>query len=924
MARLWRGGWTWRGVLVVLGVLVGLAASACSAGRGAIRYGSLVPGERAFHYQHGVESFTLPNGLVVALVPDPHANLVSVDVRYRAGAAADPAGKAGLAHLVEHLTFSQRSEAGGPTLHDLLALAALGHNGATTWDATHYHEVGLAGKLDELLAIEATRMTRGCAGLDRAAVDRERAVVTQELAQRGAHSLLDAVLGDLFGASHRYAEGVGGGDLTRLTLDDVCGFLDAHYAPDRAILVISGRFEPAPTRRMLAAQFAGIPARPGPPRDAVRRLALTGSTTEHRADTDEAAVLVVFPAAPWGSAAAFDDDLLDHLLIGRLTRLDREERWITGVAAGHLGGRLDGARYFALSVTDPARIDDAVARVFQVAGELPGLDSGAPLGAMAARRRAELFSDFESVFERGGQCADYLQFTRHGAFHLPELAALQAIDTDRLAERAQLLTRAASHVVKVLPGKARSGRSARSALPPAAIDMPVWRAPVDPAEADRPLELPEPRRPRAVTELHLPNGLRVVLASDFAQPVLEARLVFPVGSFNAGPVEPQLVEAAAALLDHDTRVSTLRDFAILDWVLRLGTQVSYDVDEATTFTVRGSATFADWHVWRLHWLLENGTYDGDQVRRARVSAAARAAQRDPSTSWRNALREALFGRGHPYVRDFGAARIRADDLEAFREARYRARGATLIIVGQFDLIAMNRTVTELFGAWSGDPPPVSPPVPAMRPLAGPTWLAHDEPDAQQIRIALAFAATSPREASRGARAVVGEMVRSRLEEVRTRLGASYGLRTAYEITEAGDALHVTGHVDADRAGEVVRLIQSHLDGLRTGDDELAADFVRARRAALARALADPVMSSTVAGELEAAVTRHRALDAAATLPAAIAATTLRDARAVIAADLRPARMVGLLGGQPADVAAAFAAVHVTPVRTGDGIAAQGR
>ena len=41
------------------------------------------------------------------------------------------------------------------------------------------------------------------------------------------------------------------------------------------------------------------------------------------------------------------------------------------------------------------------------------------------------------------------------------------------------------------------------------------------------------------------------------------------------------------------------------------------------------------------------------------------------------------------------------------------------------------------------------------------------------------------------------------------------------------------------------------------------------------------------GSTETAVARHRALDAAATLPAVIAATTLNDARAVIAADLVP-------------------------------------
>ena len=927
MERLHRGSCCWT---VVLGALVGLVSASCGSSRPTrIRYGSLVMGERAFNYRHGVESFTLPNGLMVALVPDAHANLVTVDVRYRTGAAEDPVGKTGLAHLVEHVTFEHRDEPGGPTLNDRLALAALDHNAETTWDTTHYRELALADKLDELLAIEATRMASGCTGLDQAAVEHERAVVLQELAERGVPSLLNDLMGDLFGATHRYAAGLGGTDVPAITLEDVCAVLTARYTPDQAILVIAGRFNDDAVRQSLAKRFSRIRRGAVAQRSAVRPLVLHGTTSEHRADVDEATALVVFPAAPWGSFESYSDELIDQLFLQRLVQLDREQSWVTGVDAGRLGGMRDGARYVALSVDDPDRLYDAIDKIYKIAAELPGDDSGLALGNAAARRRTVLFSEFESVFHRGKRCADYLQFTFHGSFHLHELAALQSIDTDRLLQRAKHLTRAESHIVKVLPSAPdRTARAARPSLQAAAvIDAPQWQVPVDPAEADRPLSLPESRRSPAVTELQLPNGMRVLMATGFTQPVLEARLVFPVSSFSSGAAGPYVADAAAELLEHGPRVSTLMDAVIIDWALRLGSLLSADVDEATTFTVRGTAMFADWHVWRLHWLLENGSYDPEDLARAREAATRQAthdrtAGRDASERWRRAILDALVGPNHPYARDPGSVEtLRVGELENFREAHYRANGATLIIVGQFDTAAMTKTVTELFGAWSKDPPPAAVPVPPMQPLPGPIWLAHDDPDAQQVRIALAFAATSSRDQSRGARAVVAEMVRNRFDAVRSRLGASYGLQTGYGSSPAGDVLQVTGFVDADRAGEVARLLQRDLDGLRRGDDALAADFVRARRAALARALADPVMSSTVADELEEAVTRHRPLDAAATLPAAIAATTLRDARAVIAADLKAERMVGLLGGRSADVRAAYAAAGITGVRA-TGVAVQ--
>lgn len=905
--------WRWIAAVAIA------AALGCGASRAEIRYGSLQIGERSLRYDHGVESFTLPDGLVVALAPDPRANLVTVDVRYRVGAADDPSGKSGLAHLVEHVMFQPRSQPGGPSLADRLSAAALYHNASTSWDATHFRAIALAGGLDELLAIELARMTGGCAGVDAAAFDRERAVVLQELVQRGRDELVTAIVGDVYGGDHRYVLGEGGRDVAHLTLADVCRFTDAHYTPDRAILVIAGRIDAAAVRRRVTARFGALARRAGAAPVELRPPRLTGEVTEHASDTDEAGAVVIFPAAPWGSLEALDDELVDRLLVLRLGELDHDRRWITRVDTGTLGGPRNGARYFTLSVADPADIDEAVAELFRIAADLPGSDSGVALGAIAARWRSRLFDQFESVADRGLRCAEYLQLTDHRMFHLRELAALQVIDPGRLRERAVRMVREASRVVRVRPtGHARVPRPRLVSV--AAIDAPAWQAAVDLAEAARPLALPAPPRPLAVRELRLTNGLRVLLASDFTQPVFEARLVFPVGDFNAGPGGAPLADGAAELLNHDVqRAYPPRDLATLEWVMRLGARLSAEVDETTTFAVRGSSTFADWHLWRLHWLLESGIYAADDVRRANRAVARDAGHRDAERTWRCALREAVFGRDHPYARDAGAAVLDGRALEAFRDAHYRANGATLIIVGKFDAAAMTATVTELFGAWSGDPPPPLAPTPAMRPVAGPRFLAHTDPDAEQVRITVAFATTSPRSAARGARTVLTEMLRGRLDKIRTRLGASYGMQTSYTWTAAGDTITLDGYVDADRAGEVLRRIQADLSGLRGGDAAFTADFIRARRTALARTLADPMQSSLVADQLEAAVTHHLAIDESATLPAAIARTLPAAVRDVIAADLRPARMVVLLSGRPSDAGAAFAAAGITGwVPVGDG------
>ena len=101
-----------------------VALAACPSPRSNMRLGSLVPSQRSFEYDPGIASWKLANQLTVALMPDHRGNLVSVEVRYMVGAADEPPGKTGLAHLVEHLMFARRAGPGGPDIYNQLSEAA--------------------------------------------------------------------------------------------------------------------------------------------------------------------------------------------------------------------------------------------------------------------------------------------------------------------------------------------------------------------------------------------------------------------------------------------------------------------------------------------------------------------------------------------------------------------------------------------------------------------------------------------------------------------------------------------------------------------------------------------------------------------------------------------------------------------------------
>jgi hypothetical protein len=50
------------------------------------------------------------NGLRFVIMPDESTQLAEVDIRYDVGAREDPPGRAGLAHLVEHMMFQTRPD----------------------------------------------------------------------------------------------------------------------------------------------------------------------------------------------------------------------------------------------------------------------------------------------------------------------------------------------------------------------------------------------------------------------------------------------------------------------------------------------------------------------------------------------------------------------------------------------------------------------------------------------------------------------------------------------------------------------------------------------------------------------------------------------------------------------------------------------
>src|SRR6266545_2126287 len=267
-----------------MGARAGVARAAAARGvlwllaaAGLVGCGGAPPAPaREVQFRSQARKVVLPNGVRIVVLGDRTTNLVELGVHVAVGSAADPPGKGGLAHLVEHVLFEIAPD-GRPIGADLDSVA-IDHNAFTTWDSTHYRSAARADQLERLIEIEHRRFAAGCGGLDEVMLAREREVVQNELRlRRGspAVSVASQVQEVMYAPGHPYARPIGGdaAQVARLDVADVCGFLAEHYVPGRVTIAISGNVDVAGAIRLVTRHFGGLAARPGTPLPPIARPA---------------------------------------------------------------------------------------------------------------------------------------------------------------------------------------------------------------------------------------------------------------------------------------------------------------------------------------------------------------------------------------------------------------------------------------------------------------------------------------------------------------------------------------------------------------------------------------------------------------------------------------------------------------------------
>jgi zinc protease len=256
---------------------------------GRVRHVASVPFGEALR----VERFELENGLSVLVCEDHAAPVVAYHTWYRVGSRHERVGKTGLAHLFEHLMFTETENLKAGEFDRKLEEAGAESNAATWLDWTQYNIAIPKDQLALVVRLEAERMARLV--LRDPQVTSEKEVVANERRYRVEDDVEGSVSELLWSNAYRehaYRWPTIGwmADIQGFTTEDCQEFYRTFYAPNNATLVVIGDVNPRDLLARIAVAYGPLPSsrlpvedpRPEPPQIEERRLEVRKPTVSEK------------------------------------------------------------------------------------------------------------------------------------------------------------------------------------------------------------------------------------------------------------------------------------------------------------------------------------------------------------------------------------------------------------------------------------------------------------------------------------------------------------------------------------------------------------------------------------------------------------------------------------------------------------------
>ncbi len=370
----------------------------------------------------------LDNGLRVVLSEDHSAPTVTVAAYYNVGLRLEPRNRTGFAHLFEHMMFQGSTNLGKMEFIRLVQRNGGNLNGSTRFDFTNYFEILPAHTLETALWAEADRMR----GLDitQENLTNQQGVVKNEVRVNvlnqpyGGFPWLDLpqVANENWYNAHNFYGELS--DLDSATLGDVQDFFHTYYAPNNAVLVVVGDFEPRQALAWVRRYFGDIPRGPAitpPDITEPRQTAERRSTREDRL-APRPALAIGWKMPDRNTPEYWAMGLLDAILLqGRDSRLYRALVQQAAVTSSVNGGinllgnmfNYNGPMLYTVAMIHDANrpADSIVALVdAEVAALQDAPVDAADLARARVKFRSQLYNTLGTQFGRADLLASFALF----------------------------------------------------------------------------------------------------------------------------------------------------------------------------------------------------------------------------------------------------------------------------------------------------------------------------------------------------------------------------------------------------------------------------------------------------------------------------------------------------------------------------------
>ncbi len=209
------------------------------------------------------ERIKLANGLTVITHRDQTTPMVAVDVCYNVGSRDEDPDRTGFAHLFEHLMFGGSKHI--PSYDEPLQKAGGDNNAYTSNDLTNYYLTLPKNNIETGFWLESDRMLE--LAFSEQSLEVQRNVVIEEFKQRQLNQPYGDVwplLRQLAYKVHPYQWPTIGREISHIekaTMQQVKDFFFTHYAPDNAVLVVSGDVDSIAVFSLADKWFGSIPSR---------------------------------------------------------------------------------------------------------------------------------------------------------------------------------------------------------------------------------------------------------------------------------------------------------------------------------------------------------------------------------------------------------------------------------------------------------------------------------------------------------------------------------------------------------------------------------------------------------------------------------------------------------------------------------------